>query len=111
MKNNNLNKEAAQTEKVYLKADKFKELANELSKIKTDIQLMRSMSETFPSMDRIPEGELVFRYYKAHQYFGLLFSKFEDMEKDIDDIASVLYAVTELDDLKEIVDSKDIDKK
>lgn len=111
MKNNNLNKEAAQAEKVYLKADKFKELANEISKIKTDIELMRATTELFPNMDRVDTNEIALHYYQAYQYFELLFTKFQDIEDDLEDIGSVLYAVTELDDLKEIVDSKDIDKK
>lgn len=96
------------TDKIYLKSEKFDELANELSKVKTDIQIMRATAELFPSMNRMGKDELPIHYYKAHQYLGLLFEKFQDIEEDLEGISSVLYAVTELNDLKNLVADEDI---
>lgn len=96
------------TKQNYLKTEKFQDLATEVSKVNTDIQLIRSTIEMFPSMDRMGEGELVMHYYKIHQYHSVLFSKLQDLEEELNEISGTLYSVTELNDLREYVADADI---
>lgn len=93
----------------YLKTEKYKDLAHKLMRIKTDIELMRATSELFPSMDRMNDGELAVHYYKTQQYLEIIFSKFQDIENDLDDVGSILYAVDDYKDLKEFVRLEDLD--
>lgn len=87
----------------YLTAEKTQDLAHEVLKIKTDIELIRSMSNTFPSMHEMQADEVNMHYSRAHEYFNLLFSKFQDIEDELDDIGATLFAVDDLLDLKSYV--------
>lgn len=71
------------------------EIATELSKIKTDMQLMESMAESFPKLSEIEESDLEMHYFRAERYFETLFNKFQYLEYTLDELQTRLYEEVE----------------
>jgi len=97
-------------EKNYLKTEQYTKLAEELSQMMTDIHLIQHGLEVMPPLDQVEKGNLRFHYYQAHQYTNTLFSKMQDMNEKLDAIASILYSVDDLKDLKGFVPDEHIIK-
>lgn len=89
------------TEHNYLTVKKTEELGSELSEVYTDIQIIRAFSEGFDNPKRLTKDEIIMSYYRAFQFFGLLHSKAQRLEEQLDDIAAILLTAGECDTLQE----------
>lgn len=92
----------------YLTAGKTENLGHELSEIMTDIEIMRAFTEGFERPSKLTESELYSSYARAFQFFELLHSKTQRLEKQLDDITVVLLESGNYETLKEYVRQEDM---
>jgi hypothetical protein len=93
----------------YLKTEKFKDLASEISNVTTDLRLIKHTFEFVRNPDSIKNIEfMALEYVRLYKYVDELYNKVHHLEHILDNVSSVLYSVDSLGDLKTCVADEDI---
>lgn len=93
----------------YLKTEKFKDLASNISDVTTDLRLMRHTIEFVRKPNQLKNTlDISLEYHKLSQYVDELHSKIQHLEQTLDSVGSTLYSVDSLEDLKTCVADDDI---
>lgn len=92
----------------YLTVEKLEKLGNELSEIKTDLEIFRGYSEGFRDPMKLTKSEIYMSYLRAYKFFDLFFYKVQGLEDSLDDVAILLLEAGEYETLKEHLPMKDM---
>lgn len=93
---------------LFIKTEKLEEMGSKLADINTDIEIIREFSNGFERPSKLDNGELYASYMRAFKFFGLLHSKAQQIENELDDIAFLLLESGNEQTLKEQLKADDL---